>query len=223
MRRNKLDVTEVTRQTYDQIASSYVQSVVNHLVASSWIRKFEESLLDKFVNLLKRSEETYLEILDVGCGNGKDTFYLSQKKRVIATGLDYSSGMLSEARSTFPSINLVQMDMRKLLFPENYFNGVWANGCIYHVPKKDYKQMLLEVRRVLKPKGIFSFNFKLGTGEQLEQNPKSYRGKPRFYSYYEVEEMKNLILQANFVIIEVQQYPEEILGEKILHMWLSKS
>jgi ubiquinone/menaquinone biosynthesis C-methylase UbiE len=223
MRRNKLDVTEVTRQTYDQIASGYVRSVVNHLVAGSWIRKFEESLLDKFVNLLQRSGDTYIDILDLGCGIGKDTFYLSQKKRVLSTGLDYSSGMLSEARKTYPSIKLVQMDMRKLLFPENCFDGIWANGSIYHIPKKDFQQMLIEVRKVLKTEGIFSFNFKLGTGEQLEHNPKSYGGNPRFYSYYEIEEMKNLAVQANFRIVEVQQYPEEILGEKILQMWVSKS
>jgi ubiquinone/menaquinone biosynthesis C-methylase UbiE len=221
MEQNKPDVTEITRLTYDQIASGYIDTI-NHLISDSWISRFEKSLLDKLVNLIQAPDRPYLKILDIGCGNGKDTFYLSQKSRVIPTGLDYSSGMLSEARTTYPNIDFVQMDMRKLAFKDNHFDGVWANGCIYHVPKVDFQQLLSEVRRVLKPEGILSFNFKLGAGERLEQNPKSYAGRPRFYSYYELQEMKNELIQASFTIIETQLYPQEILGDKILHIWTAR-
>ena len=78
------------------------------------------------------------------------------------------------------------------------------------------------MKRVLKPSGVFSFNFKLGNGEKMEQNPKSYGGKPRFYSYYETEEMKALIAESGLRMIESVPYPEEIFGEKITHIWALK-
>jgi ubiquinone/menaquinone biosynthesis C-methylase UbiE len=130
--------------------------------------------------------------------------------------------MLVEAKKAFPGIDFVQMDMRSLLFPDNSFAGVWANGCIYHIQKKDIRLVLAEVKRVLKPSGVFSFNFKLGNGEKMEQNPKSYGGKPRFYSYYETEEMKALIGESVLRMIESGPYPEEIFGEKITHVWAAK-
>ena len=221
MEQNEFDVTEVTRNTYDEIASGYTQKIKD-LVADTWVGKFEKSLLDKFINLIPTSKETTIRVLDIGCGYGKDTFYLSLQRGITAVGLDYSAGMLAEAHKAFPEIDFVRMDMRSLLFPDNYFGGVWANGCIYHIPKKDIKPVLAEVRRVLKPSGVFSFNFKLGSGERMEQNPKSYGGKPRFYSYYETEEMNGLISESGLMMIESAAYPEEIFGEKISHIWAAK-
>jgi ubiquinone/menaquinone biosynthesis C-methylase UbiE len=221
MKQNEFDVTEVTRNTYDAIASGYTQKIKD-LVSDTWLGKFEKSLLDKFVNLIPNTSEHASRVLDIGCGYGKDTFYLSQQRGIAAVGLDYSAGMLAEAHKAFPEVDFVRMDMRRLLFPDKYFGAVWANDCIYHIPKKDIKPVLAEVRRVLQPSGVFSFNFKLGNGERMEQNPKSYGGKPRFYSYYETEEMKASLAESGLRMIESVPYPEEVFGEKISHIWTAK-
>ena len=218
MKRDEVDVTEITRETYDLIASGYAQRI-NDLVSDNWIGRFEKALLDKLVALVKAGEVKTAEILDIGCGYGKDTFYLSQKEGVNSIGLDYSSAMLSEARKNFPGIDFIRGDMRSLGFSGSYFYGAWANGCIYHIPKKELTRVLLEVRLVLKRSGVFSFNFKVGTGEQLEKNPKSYGGKPRFYAYYGIKEMRSLVAQAGLEVIEVEPYPGTILGERIVQIW----
>ncbi len=112
--------------------------------------------------------------------------------------------------------------MRSLGLSGSYFRGVWANGCVYHVPRKELTRVLLEVRHVLKPSGVLSFNFKVGTGERLEKSPRSYGGKPRFYAYYGIEEMRSLVAQADLKVIEVEPYPKRILGEQIVQIWSSK-
>jgi SAM-dependent methyltransferase len=221
VKQDGVDVTEVTHEAYDLIASGYAQRI-NHLVSHTWVGKFERSLLDRFLALAMRDGEHIAEILDIGCGNGKDTIYLSQKEGVIATGLDYSSGMLSEARENSASVCFVQMDMRNLGFSGSCFGGVWANGCIYHVRKAESTRVLLEVNRVLKPSGIFSFNFKIGAGEELEENPISYSGMPRFYAYYGIEEMRCLLAQAGLKLTGVEPYPKAILGERIVQVWASR-
>jgi ubiquinone/menaquinone biosynthesis C-methylase UbiE len=221
VKRNENDVTEITRNTYDQIAAEYSQKIKD-LIADTWVGKFEQSLLDKFVHVITQIKEDTHRVLDTGCGYGKDSYYLSRQKGFSATGLDYSAGMLAEARKAFPQVEFVQMDMRHLIFPDNTFSGVWANGCIYHVTKSDARTVFSEVQRVLKPSGVFSFNFKLGDGEILEQNPKSYGGKPRFYSYYQTGEMNDLIRQSGLKVIETLTYPEDIFGEKIQQVWAIK-
>ena len=221
MKRDGVNATEITRETYNQIASGYAQRI-DDLVSSTWIGGFEKSLLDRLAALAMAGVGRTAEILDIGCGYGKDTFYLSQKEGVVTIGLDYSSGMLSEARKSFPGICFIQGDIRNIGFSRSFFRGVWANGCVYHVPKKELIRVLLEVRRILKPSGIFSFNFKIGSGEQLEKNPRSYGGKSRFYAYYRIEEMRSLIAQADLKVMEVQPYPQAILGEQIVQMWVIK-
>jgi len=221
MKRDEVDVTEITRETYDLIASGYAQRI-NDLVSDTWIGRFEKSLLDKFVTLVMAGGEKATEGLDIGCGYGKDTFFLSQREGIIPIGLDYSSAMLSEARKNFPGVCFIRGDMRNIGFSGRCFRGVWANGCVYHVPKKELTRVLLEVRHVLKPSGVLSFNFKVGTGERLEKNPKSYGGKPRFYAYYGIEEMGSLVAKADLRVIEVEPYPEAILGERIVQIWSAK-
>lgn len=131
-------------------------------------------------------------------------------------------GMLSEARKACPSIDYVLMDMRSLGFNHECFDGIWANGCIYHVPKSQVCDVMFEVRRVLKPKGIISFNFKVGEGEQLETNPRSYGGKPRFYAYYGIDEIGTILTKVDFEVLEIQQYPQEVFEERIAQMWAVK-
>jgi ubiquinone/menaquinone biosynthesis C-methylase UbiE len=217
MKQDEVDRTRITRETYDQIASGYARRI-NHLIADTWVGRFEQSLLDELVSSVTVGEGRTIKILDIGCGQGKDTSYLSQKEGVIPIGLDYSSGMLAEARRSFPDIAFVQMDMRGLGFSDGSFDGVWANGCVYHVPKKELPRVLSGVRCVLKASGAFSFNFKAGAGERLEKNPTSYGGKPRFYAYYGIEEMKNLVARAGLKVMEVEPYPRVILGERIVQI-----
>ena len=211
------NAVSITRKTYDQIASGY-SARINELVSDSWVGEFERQLLDRFlqVNIISSPK-----ILDIGCGNGKDTNYLRQKG-AVPVGIDISSGMLKEAKKHIPKGILCQMDMRILGFSNSVFDGVWANGCIYHVPKIAIIQVLKEVVRVLKPLGIFPFNVKAGTGERLEKSPRSYGGGARFYAYYTIKEMRSFLRQAGFEVLETKEYPQKIFGEEIFHIWAQK-
>ncbi len=214
---NKKDVVSITRDTYDLIATSY-SDMTSGLVSETWVGDYEKQLLDRFLQLIEALDP---KILDVGCGNGKDTAYLMVKGATVV-GIDYSSNMLQEAKRHVQDGVFHLMDMRNLGFPNNTFDGVWANGCIYHVPKVELSQVLKEVIRVLKPLGIFSFNAKAGTGEGLEDNPKSFAGGPRFYAYYTISETKECLQKAGFEVVEAINYPQKILNEKIFHIWARK-
>jgi len=214
---NKKDAISITRDTYDLIATSY-SDMISSLASETWVGDYEKQLLDRFLQLIEAFDP---KILDVGCGNGKDTAYLMAKGATVV-GIDYSSKMLQEAKRHVQSGVFHLMDMRNLEFPNDTYDGVWANGCIYHVPKGELSQVLKEVIRVLKPLGIFSFNAKAGTGEGLEDNPKSFGGGFRFYAYYTISEIKKCLKEAGLEIIEAKNYAQKIFNEQIFHIWARK-
>tara|TARA_B100000315_G_scaffold53477_1_gene47829 strand:- start:235 stop:897 length:663 start_codon:yes stop_codon:yes gene_type:complete len=214
---DKIDAVIITHKTYDLIVVDYA-SAIDELVSESWIRRFERGLLDSFLLMTKLTKS---DVLDIGCGDGRDTEHLRQKRAVVVA-VDYSRSMLIEVRKRIKEGVLCQMDMRNLGFSSDSFDGVWTNGCIYHVPKTDLGKVLREVLRVLRPLGIFSFNLKIGIGEQLEEAPRSYKRGPRFYAYYRRREMKDYLEQAGFEFLGIRKYPQKILGEEIIHLWCRK-
>jgi SAM-dependent methyltransferase len=189
--------------------------MVNKLVSDSWIGRFERSLLNDFLSLTK-SATPY--VLDIGCGNGKDTEYLKQRGASVV-GIDYSLGMVKEAGKHIAKGIICQMDMRSLGFSTGVFDGVWANGCIYHVPKNSLLLVLQEILRVLIPSGVLSFSFKIGTGEKLEEVPRSFQRGPRFYAYYKVNEIEKSLRMIGFEVLAVTYYPEKIFNEEIAQIW----
>jgi ubiquinone/menaquinone biosynthesis C-methylase UbiE len=206
--------TQTTRKTYDGIAEQYSGSVDE--TTAGWVGEFEQGLLDLFVGMLPG-----ITVLDLGCGNGKDARSLELKSLKV-TGADFSRGMLNVAGKRNTSIPFVQTDMRRLGFGAEKFSGIWANGCVYHVPKADFPDVLSETRRVLKKGGIFSYNFKVGEGEGMEEKPRSFGGGPRYYAYYGVEEMMALLEQAGWEFLTGLGYPKKIFGETIAHFWVQK-
>ena len=168
--------------------------------------------------LLAHIPESAPLILDVGCGDGRHCAII-EKNQAKAVGIDLSESMLQESRTLFPEGDFRKMDMRRQLFDDDSFDGIWSSGSIYHVTKADVRTVIAEFARVLKTDGVIAFNFKLGEGEGLDQNPKSYGGSPRYFAYYTEREMKELFEGSGFRQLDSCAFPEEIFGDDIQQMW----
>jgi ubiquinone/menaquinone biosynthesis C-methylase UbiE len=94
-------------------------------------------------------------LLEVGCGMGYDSLeFLKRGVRVTATDLTPNAVRL--ARRHFELEGLEAEDVRTanvlcLPFPDNTFDGVWANGVLHATGNTALA--IREVRRVLKPGG----------------------------------------------------------------------
>lgn len=203
------DEVRTTIESYDRIASKYCQ----HTLRDEF-RRVEEEFLDCFLAHIAREAPL---IADVGCGDGRDSGYLiGRGARVLL--VDLSREMLAVAATKVPPGTHLNMDVRSLALLDGYLDGLWASGILYHLPKRELPTALAEMHRVIKPGGVFSFNFKTGEGEGMEDNPRSYPGAPRYYAYYGPEEMKGL-LAGLFEVIEEEFYPVKIFGDTILQLW----
>ncbi len=97
-------------------------------------------------------------ILELGCGNGKmwkDKVYLIGDSSELILS-DFSEGMLEEVRTEFQEeqhITIRQIDIENIPYEDETFDFVIANMMLYHIP--DLHRGLSEVKRVLKPNGVF--------------------------------------------------------------------
>jgi ubiquinone/menaquinone biosynthesis C-methylase UbiE len=94
-------------------------------------------------------------ILEIGCGTGM--LWRENRARIPAswrlTLSDFSFGMLETTRAANVAADFLQSDAQAIPFREYYFDAVFANHMLYHVP--DIPRALMEIRRVLKPSGKF--------------------------------------------------------------------
>lgn len=91
-------------------------------------------------------------ILDLGCGSGVFTDIL-QRRGLVATGIDISPGMIAMALRNYPQSKFLVGDVENLPFPDASQDAVLLSGILHHF--EDRRKFLSEVRRVLKPGGVF--------------------------------------------------------------------
>ncbi len=205
------DVVSQTIATYNKIAPAYC--------GKTRIQKYldwEGKYIQKMISLIDIPDPL---ILDVGCGDGRHC-RLIDEDGARSIGVDLSSSMIAESVAYYPQGKFVMMDMRHLSFGDSRFDGIWSSGSFYHVRKAEAGHVAGEFGRILKSGGVLAINFKLGSAEGLEANPKSYGGSPRYFAYYSRDEMVKLLGKYGFREIEACLYPEEIYGDNLQQMWL---
>ncbi|MFD0689882.1 class I SAM-dependent DNA methyltransferase [Actinomadura fibrosa] len=94
--------------------------------------------------------------LDVCCGTGAGTQVLAPLCQGRITGVDFSAGMLAQARATHPDAEWVQADVRELPFAEDFDLAV-SFGALGHFLPEERPALFGGVFRSLRPGGLFAF------------------------------------------------------------------
>lgn len=95
--------------------------------------------------------------MDLGCGLGNNTLFLLEKgKEVLAC--DYSDVAIETIQKEMPKAQTKLFDMTKKFPIEDAFTDiVIADLSIHYFTKEVTKKVIAEIRRILKPNGIFLF------------------------------------------------------------------
>ncbi|WP_216913121.1 class I SAM-dependent methyltransferase [Nocardia noduli] len=131
---------------YDDIADLYVEVVEGQLAA----QPLDRAMLDTFSELLRANESG--PVLEVGCGAGRITDYLSGRGLDIS-GIDVSARMIAYARGRYPGLRFDEGSMERLDFGDGALAGLVAWYSIIHLPPDRVPDVLSEFYRVLRPKG----------------------------------------------------------------------
>lgn len=94
--------------------------------------------------------------VDVCCGTGAGMRVLEPLCQGRITGVDFSSGMLAQARRAHPDVEWVRADVRALSFVEDFDLAV-TFGALGHFLPAERSALFAGVYRGLRPGGLFAF------------------------------------------------------------------
>lgn len=173
--------------------------------------------LDYFMEKLK--EIGGKEVLDVGCGPGRDAQYLSEHG-LIVKAIDLSENLISMAKERVRGVDFRVMDMRRLDFENNRFDGLWINTSFLHIPKEEAKATLEEFVRVLKKDGLIFLGIMAHRNEtgvvttkiaddQMMIATKDFGESDRFFVFYSPSEISEMLEEVGFEIDKIDLRKEE--------------
>jgi SAM-dependent methyltransferase len=107
--------------------------------------------------------EPGMRVLDIACGTGQPALLAAEKVRPggRVTGIDIDPEMLAACsrlarQAGADNLDLVQMDMHALNFPEGSFDAVTFGFALMFA--RDAVKVMSEIRRVLRPGGRFALS-----------------------------------------------------------------
>ncbi|HLC58586.1 MAG TPA: class I SAM-dependent methyltransferase [Candidatus Nanoarchaeia archaeon] len=177
----------VAIQTYNKIASIYKEKIENKLL------QFQ---LTKFVSMLAEKAK----VLDAGSSCGRDSAYLKEDNLDV-TSIDLSEAMIKEAKDL--GVETLKEDLLKIKYDKE-FDGIWCMATLADIEKKEAPTFIKNLNKALKDEGILYLAVKEGEGEHLIEK-KEYENHPRFYAFYKKEELKKLLEENGFKILELTE------------------
>ncbi len=160
------------------------------------------------------------QVLDMGCGTGKETRALRERYPAAKmTGLDLSAGMLDFARQHYELDNCQWAigDIEELPFNEQQFDLVFSSLAIQWC--ECLSEVLAQVHRVLKPGGWFVFST-LAAGSLSELNAawKTVDDRPHVNNYESLSCQKQRVASSEFQCVSLRQQTETLYYPAVMYL-----
>lgn len=181
----KGDLPEKEVRTFCNYLNTAIKNVYNHqAIGQPYFDRIgynlEPDTVEYVDNLITEYKKSFLfsdkpmHILDIGCGNGRHLLHFSKDKHIKITGIDNNATAKRicedyEKAGKLPQGTFVEGDIYNLPFKDNSFDFIFANAILFHAPflaesPHGVNQLMLELRRVLKPKGAVYLHSRYGSG-----------------------------------------------------------
>ena len=173
------NITRLTLEEYSRHAEDFWKGTRDHDVSQN------------VAALLQYIESSPpFRILDFGCGPGRDLKVFAELGH-IAVGLEGAPAFAAMARA-YSGCEVWQQDFLKLDLSHDYFDGVFANAALFHVPSQELPRVLLELHASLKPGGVLFCSNPRGHNEE------GWAGG-RYGAYHDIETWRRYASGAGFV------------------------
>lgn len=181
---NLQSIEKNTLAHYHNSATDFWQGTKDHDVSQNY---------QAFLSACQQNKtgETALDILDLGCGPGRDLHYFkSLGHRPI--GLDGCARFCQMARD-YSHCEVLQQQFLALNLLPSSFDGIFANASLFHVPSSQLLRVLQELHAALRPGGIlFSSN--------PRGNAEGWSGS-RYGHWMELDTSQGYLQQAGFSLL----------------------
>lgn len=190
------DVTVRLRTAYDRAADERDQ-----LDPQPWKQAYRQAFLEQV------QAEQGRTLLEVGAGPGKDSLVFHEHGLDV-TCIDLAPAMVERCRAR--GLRAQVGDIREQGFAPASFDAVYSMNCLLHVPKRELPAVLGEIRRVLRPGGLFFLG--LWSGQDSEEVwPNDHYEPKRFFSLHTDEGIRAAVAPF-FAEIAFETYDAGSLG-----------
>ena len=167
-----------------------------------------ESTLDVDMSKLQNYFLSHLpkrgEILDIGCGSGRDTkAFMENGYHVLPLEPAHELANLAE---NYLNIEVSTQKIADITY-EDRFIGAWACASLLHLPSSEMPEALQKVYTALKPKGYLFLSLKYGEKEEFRNG--------RFFCDYTEAKFESLNYQSiGFQLIEYTISQDKRVGRE---------
>lgn len=181
------EIETVTLSDYNQNAARFWAGTKDHDVTQN-----TAAFLAPF------SSGQILDILDFGCGPGRDIHYFkSLGHRPV--GLDGSAVFCAMARE-YTGCPVLQQTFLKLDLPDHAFDGIFANASLFHVPSLELPRVLKQLYAALRADGILFLSIPRGDSE-------GWSGE-RYGHFMQIDSCSTFLAAAGFTVLEHYYRPK---------------
>jgi len=181
---------KIVKDDYNAIADTYAKSYSEIEYCKTYIDEFISGLIGK-------------KVLDIGCGAGQITDYLTQKG-LDTIGIDFSQELLKIAKQNFPNSKFILADICEYE-QENQVDGIITKDVLFHLSDENLIQVLQKFKNLLKPNGnlCIIMDMPKEAGEQIfvEELDDKYK---IYYNYLTPDKLKYLLEKIGFNIENIQ-------------------
>lgn len=182
--------------------------------------------IDKILQYIPKRGNVH--ILDIGCGNGKMLGYLRQKTGAYIHGFDYSEQAIETAKALYPeNSDFREGIIGEIEYPAEQFDVITSMDTMYFA--KDMVSFVAQIKRWLKPDGIFFVGYQEGDvmpktqdahttvlAEALQQNGMQYEVKDITRQTYDLLLKKRVAAEKHREEFEAeghQNWYEMLIGQ----------
>lgn len=153
-------------------------------------------------------------ILDIGCGDGRDSMFFAQKGLHV-TAIDFSEVAIAKLQKHSPSITAIVKDIATMDFPHATFDAVYAHLSLHYFDDKKTTAIFQKVYDLLRDNGFFFVRCKsihdplYKKGQKIEEDMFLFEHARHFFS---VSYMKDKL--HNFDILSLDETTASYDGKR---------